>query len=198
MRELIFKGLRVKVESLAGARIVYGSKIFCIDVLNPSGCNVKLYTHTHPRHFPELLEFEADNIISPSLGFKVKPGDTIKIDENIKVEVVEAYNRPALSREIFHPKGLGVGYIVNFGEVRVYHMGDTDLIDDVFEIANRKVDIAFIPIGGASVMTPDEAREAVKSLRPTITVPIHFEDIRYFHIFRDMVQPYTQVLLLRG
>lgn len=198
MRELLFKGLKVKVEGLAGARIVYGSKTLCIDVLNPSGCNVKLYTHTHPRHFPELSGLEADNIISPSLGFKVKPGDTVKIDENIKVEVIEAYNRPVPSRRIFHPKGLGVGYIVSFGEVIVYHMGDTDLIDEILEIANRSVDVAFIPIGGTSVMTPDEAREAVRSLRPTITVPIHFEDIRYFHIFRDMVQPYTQVLLLRG
>ncbi len=56
--------------------------------------------------------------------------------------------------------------------------------------------VLFIPIGGVTVMTPEEAADAVMLLRPTITVPIHFNERRDFVKFRDIAQPYTQVVLL--
>ncbi len=46
-------------------------------------------------------------------------------------------------------------------------------------------------------MTPEEAADVVMLLRPKIAVPIHFNERRQFVKFRDIAQPYTQVILLK-
>jgi len=45
-------------------------------------------------------------------------------------------------------------------------------------------------------MNPEDAFELVKSIKPVVTIPVHTEDPRLLYKFRDMVQPYTQVVLL--
>lgn len=85
----------------------------------------------------------------------------------MSVRVVEAYSRPRPSA--VHERGIGVGYIVKIGSTTLYHMGDTDLIDELLEIGER-INILVIPIGGSTVMTPEEACEVVKSLRPYISM----------------------------
>ncbi len=103
----------------------------------------------------------------------VESGDTLTV-EGLKVEVVPAYNVKTL-RKLFHPKGAGgVGYIVTLGGKRVYHAGDTDFIP---EMKDFKVEVAFIPVSGKYVMTAEEAAEAVKVLKPEITVPMHYGTI---------------------
>lgn len=196
MRELMFKGLRARIEGFAGARLIWGRLTVCVDVLNPQGCDYALYTHPHPRHYAAGAYLTEDRTISPWIGVRARPGDALRLGEGVTVEAAEAYNRPERGSPVAHPKGFGVGYVLCFGGLRVYHMGDTDLVDEVLEVAGRGLDLAFVPIGGGAVMTPDEAREAVKSLRPTLTIPIHYESEKDLFTFRDMVQPYTQVIIL--
>ena len=196
LRELKFRGLRVSVEGFAGARLTWKHLTVCVDVPNPQGCDYALYTHPHPRHYAAGTPLAEDRTISPWLGPRVKPGDTLRLGEGVSVEVVEAYNRPDRGGTVAHPKGFGVGYVLSFEGLRVYHMGDTDLVDEVLGVAEEGVDLAFVPVGGGAVMTPDEAREAVRSLRPTLTIPVHYESERELFTFRDMVQPYTQVVIL--
>ncbi len=191
-RELRFRGVRLRREGFAGVRVSWGGLEVCVDCPEPGG-GYALYTHPHPRHFPGLERLGGATIVSPWLGLRVRPGDRVELAGAV-VEVVEAYNRPEHGGP--HPRGLGVGYVLDLGGVRVYHMGDTDLIDEVLEVAGRGVDVLLAPVGGGSVMTPEEAREAVRSLRPALTVPIHCEDPRRLFSFRDMVQPYTQVVIL--
>lgn len=198
MRELRFRGLRVRVEGFAGVKLAYGPLTLCVDVLNPGGCSYALYTHPHPRHFAGCAQLDEERVISPWLGARLKPGESLSIGNGVTIEAVEAYNRPEREAPLAHPKGFGVGYLIDFGGVRVYHMGDTDLVDELLEVAGGEVSLAFVPIGGGAVMTPEEAREAVRTLRPTLTVPIHYESSRELFAFRDMAQPYTQVVILGG
>ena len=196
---LQFKGVRVKLEGIAGVRIYHGSKVVCIDILNTLNCNYLLYTHHHPRHYPgdEIVDTLSERIviISPMKGLRVKPGDTLKLD-NMVINVVHAYEREA-GETITHPRGLGVGFIIKFDDrVALYHMGDTSLVDEILAL-NENVNVLFIPIGGDGVMNVEEAVETVKSLRPTITIPMHYTDRRLFFKFRDMIQPYTQIIDLR-
>jgi len=196
LSSITFKGLKIKVEDFAGIRVEFSNKTLCIDLLNPSRCHYALYTHSHPRHFPQVFNWfnSLEEIVAPHIGLKVKAGDIVRLG-SITVEVIEAYNRGELSSA--HPKGLGVGYLIRFDDrVTLYHMGDTDLIDEILEI-KAGVGILVAPIGGDTVMTPEEASEAVKSLRPTITIPVHFTDLESFYRFRDISQPYTQIVLLR-
>jgi hypothetical protein len=46
-------------------------------------------------------------------------------------------------------------------------------------------------------MTPEEAAEAVKLLRPKIALPVHFVEGKLYVKFRDIAQPYTQVINLK-
>jgi L-ascorbate metabolism protein UlaG (beta-lactamase superfamily) len=60
------------------------------------------------------------------------------------------------------------------------------------------VDVLLVPIGGGSVMTPEEAADAVALLRPKIAVPIHYTDMKHYVKFRDMAHPYTNVIALHA
>jgi len=203
MSSIEFKSMRVKLEGIAGVRVYFtmnnDHRILCIDILNPLNCNYILYTHSHPRHYPgdgiiDKLKDKA-TVLSPMKGYLIRPGDVVRLD-NILVKVVDAYEE-GLGEATIHPKGLGVGFIVEFEDkVTLYHMGDTGLINEILNLEER-VDLLLIPIGGDGVMNVEEAVEAVKSLKPIITIPIHYTDRRFFFKFRDMVQPYTQVIDLK-
>ena len=103
----------------------------------------------------------------------VKPGDKLAV-QGISVEVVPAYNTDP-SRKQFHPRSSGgVGFIVTLGKKRVYHAGDTDFIP---EMKSFKVDIALLPVSGKYVMTAEEAAQAVRAMKPEITIPMHYGGI---------------------
>ena len=64
------------------------------------------------------------------------------------------------------------GYIIEYGGKRVAHLGDT-YIDGVRELGS--IDILLVPIGGHFTMNIDEAVEALKILKPRISIPMHFD-----------------------
>jgi L-ascorbate metabolism protein UlaG (beta-lactamase superfamily) len=87
----------------------------------------------------------------------------------IRFSVIQAYNvsKPNHTRE-----QAGFGYAIEILGTTIYHAGDTDHIP---EMARVKADVALLPIGGGSVMDRAEALEAVKTLAPKLTVPMHYE-----------------------
>ncbi|ACB39348.1 MBL fold metallo-hydrolase [Pyrobaculum neutrophilum] len=183
MLRLLFRGVAVVRRDYAGVEISAGGDSLCIDVLKPA-CRHVLYTHLHPRHYGG-----AGGLAPPA----VKPGDRLELGP-FAVSVVEAYNVTKLvGGAPAHPKGTGVGYLVEADGVSLYHPGDTDLIG---EMAKIRADVFLAPIGGDGTMTAEEAAEAVKLIRPKIAVPIHFEGARPYIKFRDISQPYTQVVHL--
>ena len=44
----------------------------------------------------------------------------------------------------FHPRGAGNGYVITFGDKRVYVAGDTEDVPEMAKLAG--VDIAFLPV----------------------------------------------------
>ena len=88
-----------------------------------------------------------------------------------KIEAVAAYN----TNKKFHPKEKNwLGFIVTLGGCRIYHAGDTDLIE---EMADLNVDIALLPVSGTYVMTAEEAVEAAKRIKPKIAIPMHYDSL---------------------
>jgi len=137
-------------------------------------------SHTHFDHYSEkdikkvakdgaVLIVPCDVKNFPGLEVKnVKPGDTFEI-ENIKIEVVPAYNK----NKTFHPKANNwVGYVVEADAKRYYHAGDTDFIDEMKNLKN--IDFAFLPVSGTYVMTADEAAQAAKVINPKTAIPMHW------------------------
>jgi L-ascorbate metabolism protein UlaG (beta-lactamase superfamily) len=72
----------------------------------------------------------------------------------------------------FHPKGVGNGYIVTFGDKRVYIAGDTENIPEMKNI--KGIDIAFLPMNLPYTMTPEMVADAAKSFKPKVLYPYHF------------------------
>lgn len=142
-----------------------------------------LITHEHYDHFDAgkiSTVKKQDTIIIAAKGVALnlsganamKAGDE-KTFNGLKVKAVEAYNTNKFKApgQPFHPKGLGVGYIIEVEGQRLYHAGDTDLIDEMKNLG--KIDIAFLPISGTYVMTIEEAVEALKIIKPKVVYPMH-------------------------
>ncbi|MFW9931838.1 MAG: MBL fold metallo-hydrolase, partial [Candidatus Thorarchaeota archaeon] len=113
---------------------------------NMEPADLILVTHEHADHFdPDLLKkirkLGSPIIGTPKIKEKMKggivwdmgPGNFMEISGGVKVRAVEAYNikRFRSPGEPFHPKGLGVGYIITIEGKRIYHAGDTDLIPEM-------------------------------------------------------------------
>ena len=106
---------------------------------------------------------------------ELKPGDEREL-AGVKVRVLPAYNLNKFRSpgEPFHPKGLGVGYVVEIEGESIYHTGDSDRIP---EMDGLEPDVALIRVSGTYVMTAEEAAEAVHAIRPKRAIPMHYAAI---------------------
>ncbi len=146
--------------------------------------DVILVTHSHTDHCdpvqiqkarkPDTLVIAPADCIS-KIGGNVK---TLKTGEettvgNIKIKAVEAYNvkrfrSPGIP---FHPKGLGVGYLITAEGKTVYHAGDTDFIQEMRQLSN--VDVALLPSGDTYTMDNIDAAQAALAFKPKAVIPMH-------------------------
>ena len=72
----------------------------------------------------------------------------------------------------YHPKGEGVGYIITFGDKRVYVAGDTENTPEMKAL--KSIDIAFLPMNLPYTMTPEMVADAARAFRPAILYPYHY------------------------
>jgi len=75
----------------------------------------------------------------------------------------------------FHPRGVGNGYVLNFGGYKVYFAGDTEAIPEMKELGN--IDIAFLPKNLPFTMSDDMFIEAVKIVKPHNLCPYHYFEL---------------------
>jgi L-ascorbate metabolism protein UlaG (beta-lactamase superfamily) len=106
-------------------------------------------------------------------GIVMMNGD-VKTVGGLKIEAVPAYNivHKRDTGQPFHPKGLGNGYIITFGDKRVYVAGDTENVPEMKGLKN--IGIAFLPMNFPYTMTPEMVAEAAKAFKPKILYPYHF------------------------
>jgi len=103
----------------------------------------------------------------------MKNGD-VRTIEKLKIESVPAYNlvHKRKNGQPFHPKGNGNGYIITFGNKRVYVAGDTENIPEMKALKN--IDIAFLPMNVPYTMTPEMVADAARAFKPKILYPYHY------------------------
>jgi L-ascorbate metabolism protein UlaG (beta-lactamase superfamily) len=105
----------------------------------------------------------------------MSPGD-VKEVYGVTIEAVEAYNfkRFRSPGVPYHPKGIGIGFVIEADGKRIYHVGDSDLIPSMEGL--KDIDVAFIPIMGRAIMDVDEAVEAAIAINPKVAIPVHRRD----------------------
>jgi L-ascorbate metabolism protein UlaG (beta-lactamase superfamily) len=135
--------------------------------------------HLDPKALGAIRTEKTVVVANPTAGKQVersivmKNGD-VRTVEGLKIEAVPAYNvvHKRETGEPFHPKGVGNGYIITFGDKRVYVAGDTENISEMKQLKN--IDIAFLPMNLPYTMTPEMVADAALALRPKVLYPYHF------------------------
>lgn len=146
--------------------------------------NVVLLTHDHPDHLDlealkHIVNDDTTVVLNESCAGQVKDGIIMKNGdvetvEGLKIEAVPAYNlvHKRDDGQPFHPKGVGNGYVITFGDKRIYIAGDTENIPEMGALLD--IDCAFLPMNLPYTMTPEMAADAAKTLKPKILYPYHF------------------------
>lgn len=96
----------------------------------------------------------------------------------VKIVTFPAYNVD----KTFHSKDENlVGYIVKLNDIIIYHAGDTDFIPEMQKLTGHnqkdKNFVALLPIGGRFTMNAEEAALAAKTIKATVTIPMHWGSI---------------------
>jgi len=143
-----------------------------------------LITHEHSDHLdPVALALvrgsEADVVLTALCAPQVEGGIVMGNGDSrtvmgLAIEAVPAYNvvhvRP--DGEPYHPRGAGNGYIITFGDVRVYVGGDTENVPEMSNL--RDIEVAFLPMNLPYTMTPEMAAAAALMVRPRVLYPYHY------------------------
>ncbi|MCA9488152.1 MAG: MBL fold metallo-hydrolase [Nanoarchaeota archaeon] len=153
-----------------------------------------LLTHGHYDHC-SLLDIE--KIVKDGTRIVMTADCQSKITRfkvPIRMEVIEPYHdldfgtfklsaMPAYNiNKHFHRKEDGlVGYLIKFNDVFIYHAGDSDFIPEMQKLTGYKHKdkkfVALLPVGGRFTMSPEEAFEAAKMIKPDVVIPMHWGSI---------------------
>jgi L-ascorbate metabolism protein UlaG (beta-lactamase superfamily) len=149
----------------AGGMVVYIDPYAGTDYVDSA--DVVLITHPHSDHNKlSLIRQKASCVVITSAqAFKDNAYRSFVIG-GLTVDAVPAYNSN-------HPKGFGVGYVLEFDGVRIYHAGDTGKIDEMADLAARNLTYALLPMDGIYNMSPESAMEADAVIKPRYCIPIH-------------------------
>lgn len=191
-------GVRVVTDPLLRNRVVHLRRAVPVDARALRGVDVVLVSHAHYDHLDlpslEKLGKTVPVVVPKGLGglLRKRRFETVlEVEERellhvggLDVRAVHAEH--AGSRGLFGAKASSLGYVVS-GSRSVYFAGDTELFDDMAELASP--DVALVPIwgwgptlGGGGHLDPRGAAEALRLLRPRVCVPIHWGTYSPIHL----------------
>ena len=96
-----------------------------------------------------------------------------------------------------HPVGFGVGYLVSFDGLTIYHPGDTSYIDEMNMLKSRKINYAMYPIDGRFNMDAVEATKVADIVGAKVNIPIHDNNGPDEHK-EDKFRPKGRLILKKG
>jgi L-ascorbate metabolism protein UlaG (beta-lactamase superfamily) len=145
-----------------------------------------LITHEHQDHLDpaaigQIRTKDTKVVLTEKSAEKVSNGMVMKNGDGetvmgIKIEAVPAYNlvHKRENGQPFHPKGRGNGYVLTFGDKRVYIAGDTENTPEMKALKN--IDNAFLPMNLPYTMTPEMVADAAQAFKPKVLYPYHYGD----------------------
>lgn len=183
-----------------------------------------LLSHLHEDHFDKLVEQRLDRdtpiFTTPSAartlkrrGFrKVCPlrtwdsVDVRKADASVRVTSMPGRHGPMLVSAMLPPV---MGSMLEFRDARsgrqyrMYVSGDTLVFRDLRQIPQRypQVDLALLHLGGTRVMgilvtmNAEQGIEAMRIIRPDLTIPVHYND---YDVFKEPLDEFKRAVEAAG
>jgi L-ascorbate metabolism protein UlaG (beta-lactamase superfamily) len=152
-------------------------------------CDFVLCSHAHEDHICDALNLarlHQATIVAPyelaghfavqgAATLDLMPGGGVDFPWG-RIQMTPAIHSSALELPNGENRAMGVasGYLIRAGGRSLYHAGDTALFGDMALIGRHGLDLALLPIGDRYTMGPADALEALKLLRPRLTVPMHY------------------------
>ncbi len=140
-----------------------------------------LLSHEHFDHFDkELVKRVAEKnnacvvgheSLLQQIDLQKRYTHCVSVGEKVFLRGVTITATTAHHPQSFYP----LGFLIEGDGKRVYHAGDTDLIDEFSEI---KADVALLPIGGNITMDVVDAVRATKSIKPEFVIPMHYNTFK--------------------
>ena len=134
---------------------------------------------------PQAVADKMPEVFTPQLDI-LDNGDS-KERYGIVVEAIPMYNLREEAKD-FHVKGRGNGYVLNFGNQRIYFSGDTEDIPEMRSLKN--IDKAFVCMNLPYTMTVESAASAVLDFKPKEVYPYHYRgnpDVADVATFKKLV-----------
>jgi len=172
----------------------FGGKIIHVDPWGQADysglpqADLIVITHTHADHMDaallKTLRKDGTILVAPpavtdTLNGTVGDTDAVSNGEKktfmgVEIEAVPMYNLKLGSGpgKPFHHKGIGNGYVLSFGDTRVYFSGDTECVPEMKALKN--ISIAFVAMNPPRTMPPAEAAACVAAFQPKIVYPYHY------------------------
>jgi L-ascorbate metabolism protein UlaG (beta-lactamase superfamily) len=147
-----------------------------------------LVTHEHGDHLDpalikDLSKQETVIFCNEASSTKIPSSKIMKNGESnnvgsLTIEAVPAYNivNQRAPGQPFHPKGAGNGYIITFGDKKIYVAGDTENTPEMKAL--KDIYIAFLPMNLPYTMTPAMVADAANAFKPKILYPYHFGETK--------------------
>jgi len=161
-----------------------GNPLAAVTASDIKKADVVCVTHDHGDHLGDAIEickrtgatfvgiyelgvFAEENGVKDVVGINI--GGTVGV-KGISVTMVQAFHSST--------RGAPTGFVIKAEGKTVYHAGDTGLFGDMKFIGEiHRPDVALIPIGDYYTMGPREAAEAVKLIKPTVVIPMHYQTL---------------------
>ncbi|MBI4797911.1 MAG: MBL fold metallo-hydrolase [Desulfarculus sp.] len=169
----------------------HGGKVIHVDPWSQQGdydalprADLILVTHEHRDHLDlaaiEKIRTPQTLVVCNQAGAEKLPGCQVLANGQqtqllgLTIAAVPAYNlvhmrQPGLP---YHPQGVGNGYVVTFGDKRVYLAGDTENTPEMKALQN--IDLAFLPMSLPFTMTPEMVADAAQAFKPRVLYPYHY------------------------
>lgn len=150
-----------------------------------------LVTHAHADHVGSALEwgapivanFEIANVLRP----RARPGAEVvgmgaggfTRHSGLRVWCAPAVHTSGFDDDEARPVygGTACGFVVDDGETRFYHAGDTAIFGDMRAVIRDLLQphVGAVPIGDHYTMGPEHAARAVEWLGVNVAVPMHYD-----------------------
>lgn len=149
-----------------------------------------LVTHTHADHLDrtmvDKLHKPTTVIVSSPAGIDtlncapacgsveaIANGEKITV-MGVEIEAIPMYNlvQGSAPGKPYHHRGVGNGYVLGFGDTRVYFSGDTECTPEMRALTD--IAIAFLAMNPPRAMSTREAADCAKAFRPKMVYPYHY------------------------